>query len=185
MSLFKREINNCIQKEWTKEWHKNPTCRMTKILYPNPDRRKAKQLLNLSRKKSRRLIEAITEHNNLHYIQNKIKKTDHLCRLCEEDKETFDHFVNDCPCLRQARQVQFGLNRIEKSHLWNIKGILQCSTIKEIGLAIRGRTVTSVQTKKGPTHRCKISVTQIDPKQEAIHVVMAGGCREWVRPSDA
>ena len=57
--MFKKEISNCIQKEWTEEWQKNPACQMIKIFYPNPDRSKAKQLLNLSRKESRRLIEAI------------------------------------------------------------------------------------------------------------------------------
>ena len=134
MSLFKKEISDCIQKEWTEEWQKNQTCRMTKIFYPNPDRSKAKQLLNLSRKKIRRLIEVITGQNNLHYVQNKIKKTDHLCRLCEEGEETFDHFVNDCPCLRQARQDHSGLNKIEKSHGWAVR----VENINVIDLALKG-----------------------------------------------
>ena len=30
MSLFRKEISNCIQKEWTYDWQKNPMCRMTK-----------------------------------------------------------------------------------------------------------------------------------------------------------
>ena len=80
--------------------------------------------------KPRRLIEAISGKNNLEYVQNKIKKTDHRCRLCEEEEETFDHLVNECPCLRQARQDHFGLNKIEKSHIWNIKGILENSRIE-------------------------------------------------------
>ena len=88
LSLFKEEISNCIQKEWTEEWQKKPTCRMTKIFYPHPNRSKANQLPNISRKKSGRPIEAITGQNNLHYVQNKIEKTDHLCRLCEEEEET-------------------------------------------------------------------------------------------------
>ena len=85
MSLFKKEISNCIQREWTEEWQKSPICRMTKIFCPNPDRSTAKQLLTLSRTKSRKLIEAITGQNNLHYVENKIKKTDNQCRLCEEE----------------------------------------------------------------------------------------------------
>ena len=115
----------------------NPTCR-TKLFYPNPDRSKAKQLLNLPRKKSRRRIEAITGQNNLHYVQNKIKKTDHLCRLCEEEEETFQHFINDFPCLRQARQEHFRLSKIEKSHAWTIRRILEYSRIKEIDLGLKG-----------------------------------------------
>ena len=111
---------------------------MTEIFYPNPDRSKAKQLLNLSRNKSRRLIEPITGQNNLHYVQNKIRKKEHLCRLCEEGEETYDYFVNNCPCLRQPRQYHLGLNKIEKSHSWIIKGILEYSRIKVIDLALRG-----------------------------------------------
>ena len=111
---------------------------MTKIFYPSPDTSKARQLLNISRKKSRRVIGTITGQNNLHYVQNKIKKTEHLCRLCKEEEETFDHFVNDCPCLRQARQDHFGLNKINKSHRWTIRGILEYSRIKVIDLALRG-----------------------------------------------
>ena len=151
MSLFRKEICNCIQKEWTEEWLKNLTCRMTKIFYPNPDRTKAKQLLNLSRKKSRRLIEAITGQNNLHYVQNKIKKTEHLCRLCEDEEETFDHFVKECPCLRQARQDHFSLNKIEKRHSWTIKGILEYSRIKVIYLALRGEDSSDISTDRLPS----------------------------------
>ena len=79
---------------------------------------------DFNRKEHYKCVQAITGQNNLHYVQNKIKKTEHLSRLCEEEEETFDHFVNDCPCLRQARQDHFGPNKIEKSHGWTIKGIL-------------------------------------------------------------
>ena len=119
---------------------------MTKIFYPSMDNAKAKQLLNLTRKKSRRLIEAITGQNNLHYVQNKIKKTEHFCRLCEEEEETFDHFVNGCPCLRQARQDHFGLNKIEQSHRWTMPGILEYSRIKSIDLALRGEDSSDTST---------------------------------------
>ena len=146
MSLFKKEISSWIQKEWAEEWQNNPTCRMTKIFYPTPDRAKAKQLLNLSRKKSRRLIEAITGQNNLHYVQNKIKKTEHLCRLCEEEEETFDHFVNECPCLRQARQDHFGLNKIVRSHKWTFQGVLEYSRIKVLDKALRGEDSSDCST---------------------------------------
>ena len=85
MSLFKKEISNCIKKVRTEEWLKNQPWKMIKIFHPNPDRTKVKQLLNLSRKKSRRLVKAITGQNNLYYVQNEIKKTDHLYRLCKKE----------------------------------------------------------------------------------------------------
>ena len=50
-----------------------------------------------NREKSSRLIEIRTGQNNLHYIKNKISGDNNLFRLSEENKGTFDHFVNDCP----------------------------------------------------------------------------------------
>ena len=58
ISLFKKEICTCIHKEWTEEWQKTQTSRMTKIINPNPAR--SNQLLNITREKSTMLIEAIT-----------------------------------------------------------------------------------------------------------------------------
>ena len=71
---------------------------------------------------------------------------DHLSRLCKEEEETFIHFVNDCPCLRQARQDHFGLNKIEKSHGWTIRGILKYSRIKVIDLALKGEDSSDFST---------------------------------------
>ena len=47
-----------------------------------------------------------------------MKKTDRSCRLREEEEETFDHFVNECPCLRQHRKEYFRLNKIHQSQDW-------------------------------------------------------------------
>ena len=48
----------------------------------------------------RRLIELITGHSNLNYVQHKIDPVNvsPLCRFCEEEDETFAHLLNECPC---------------------------------------------------------------------------------------
>ena len=53
----------------------------------------------------RRFIECTTGHNNLNYLQSKICPEDvsELCRFCEEEPETFDHLLNECPCFHQAQ----------------------------------------------------------------------------------
>ena len=147
ISLFKKDINRCIRNKWTEDWQKNKPCRKTKIFYHHPDKSKANQLLNLSRKKSRRVIEAITGQNNLHHVQNKIRKTSHLCRLCKEEEDTFDHILNERPCLSQARQDHFGLIRIEQSHKWSIQGVLEYSRVKAVDLALRGEDSSDYSTK--------------------------------------
>ena len=89
----------------TAEWQQLPTCRMTKIFFPKPDKNKTKKLLKHGRAYLRRIIECTTGHNNLNYLQSKIHPEDvsELCIFCEEEPETFDHLLNECPCFQQAR----------------------------------------------------------------------------------
>lgn len=119
----------------TERWLAQKTCRMTKIFYPHPHRGKSKELSYLSRKKSRRLIEIITGQNNLHYIQNKVNKLHLLCRFCEEEEETFDHFVFECPCFETYRRERF-TNLKVGSHSWSLQDILNFSFIKTINRAL-------------------------------------------------
>ena len=60
---------------------------MTKISYPRTHKGKSKALLNMSRKKSRRIIEIVTGQNDLHYIQNKVNKTDYQSDFVKKKKK--------------------------------------------------------------------------------------------------
>ena len=71
---------------------------MTKIFYPKPHRNKAKSILKLKGTEIKTLIEIITGQNNLNYMNNKVYGSDDLCRFCEEENETYDHLINECPC---------------------------------------------------------------------------------------
>ena len=64
----------------------------------------------MGRCRLRRLIEIITGHINLNYLQSKIYPNDvsELCRFCEEEDETFEHLLNECPCfLIDRRDIIF------------------------------------------------------------------------------
>ena len=54
----------------------------------------------------RRLLELITGQNNLNYVQSKIYpgEISELCRFCEEEEETFEHLINECPCFITYRR---------------------------------------------------------------------------------
>ena len=52
--------------------------------------------------------------------------------------ETFDHFVNEFPCLPLTRQDHLNLNKIQQRHSLTIQGILEYSQMKAIDLALRG-----------------------------------------------
>ena len=95
---------------------------------PNPNL--AKKLLQLPRLKMKRLVEIITGHNNLSYFQYKIDPdVNPLCRFCEEQNETFHHFITDCPRLRQFWNNTVG--DFDKS-TWKISKLQDFSYIPEI-----------------------------------------------------
>ena len=135
-SVIKSNLNQAITKEWETEWGRENSCRMAKIFYPGVHKGKAKKLCDLTRDKSRRLIEIVTGQNNLNYIRNKITGEENLCRLCEEEEETFGHFVNDCPCRWQARRDYFGTCKILNSHEWKIDTLIKFSEIQAINEAL-------------------------------------------------
>ena len=121
-------------KQWTTEWQQLPTCRMTKIFFPNPDKNKTKKLLKHGRAYLRRIIECTTGHNNLHYLQSKIYPEDvsELCRFCEEEKETFDHLLNECPCFQQARFDILHNQPIINTLNWNSEDIRPSHTYQPL-----------------------------------------------------
>ena len=135
-SVIKFRLNQKLHDEWNNEWGKEDSCRMTKKFYPTVHKRKAKELCNFARDKSRRLIAIVTGQNNLNYIKNKINGQANLCRLCEEEDETFDHFVNDCPCLWQTRRDHFGVQQITNTHDWKIGSLIKFSEIQAINDAL-------------------------------------------------
>ena len=117
---------------------KDKTCRMTKIFFPHTHKGKSKHLISMSRTKSRRLIEIVTGQNNLHYIQNKVNRTELLCRFCEEEEETFDHLISTCPCFRNEQMETMGVRRWEGTHMWKFDAIYGFSKIKSINKALLG-----------------------------------------------
>ena len=93
---------------------------------------KAKTILKLNRGQLKTLIELITGQNNLNYMNNKVYGSEDLCRFCEEEEETFDHIINDCPCFYLDRcdllQNQPIINTLD----WDLKIILKFANIDTI-----------------------------------------------------
>ena len=135
-SHFKQQLMSGIYEKWTETWLEEKTCRMTKIFYPCPHKGKSRELLQLSRKQTRRFIEIITGQNNLHYVQNKVTGQDHLCRFCEESEETFDHLFLECPCFENLRRSQ-NLEYCSGTHTWKIQTLLNYANTSSIDKALR------------------------------------------------
>ena len=121
----------CI-RDRERRWTNDNAYRMTKIFYPKPDSNKAKKILKLNRGQLKKLIELITGQNNLNYMNNKVYGSEDLCRFCEEEEETFDHIINDCPCFYLDRcdllQNQPIINTLE----WDPEILLKFANIDTI-----------------------------------------------------
>ena len=87
----------------------------------------------------RRLIELITGQNNLNYVQSKIfpNEISELCRFCEEEEETFEHLLNECPCFITYRRDIFQSKLIVKTLDWKAKTLLEFSYIPAIEEALK------------------------------------------------
>ena len=91
----------------------------------------------------RRLLELITGQNNLNYVQSKIfpGEVSELCRFCEEEDETFEHLLNECPCfITYGRDIL--LNKpIIKTLDWKAKTLLNFSYIPAIDEALKYESI--------------------------------------------
>ena len=74
----------------------------------------------------------------LNYLQSKIYSEDVsvLCRLCEEESETFDHLLNECPCFQQARFDILHNQPIINTTKWDSADIIKFSHIPAIDVAL-------------------------------------------------
>ena len=106
----KKLISEFLYHKWREKWRALKKCRMTKIFYTGPDRRVGARVARLGREQMSIFIQAITGHNNLNYMNSLIiPNYTSLCRLCEEEDETFEHMYEDCPALWAERKEIRGL----------------------------------------------------------------------------
>ena len=105
-SWMSRTVNSLIYKEWANDWSAIKTARQTKQFYKFPSISKTNRVLKLNRYDLTRFINIITGHNNLNYHMSLVSNGDisSTCRFCLSERETFFHWVTDCPRLRTLRE---------------------------------------------------------------------------------
>ena len=132
--ISQTEISNKLKgmflNKWKLRWTASKEYKHSKKFLDSPNTIRAKKVLQLPRLKMKRLVEIITGHNNLSYFQFKVDPdVNPVCRFCEEENETFHHFITDCPRLRQLRTNTLG----QFNHKdWKINQLIQFSFIPEI-----------------------------------------------------
>ena len=78
-------------------------------------------------------IRAITGFNFLGYHQAKNNSNiSKVCRLCEQDNETFIHFITECLVLRETRNGIFLDNIPNDDMTWSINKIMEFINFTEI-----------------------------------------------------
>ncbi|KAG8283322.1 hypothetical protein J6590_021223 [Homalodisca vitripennis] len=84
--------------------------RMSRMVLQSPSSRVASNLLSLSRSMSSRVIGLITGHGHLrkHLHRVGILQEDPLCRMCDEQDETAEHLLFDCPTTAREQYAIFG-----------------------------------------------------------------------------
>ena len=123
INTTKTNIINMIEehmyKEWLIAWEKQPGCRQTKYFYPRPSKLIYKQTSKLARSQLILLIQTITGQNKLNYLSHKINPAiSELCRFCEEECETFIHFISECPVFIQLRLEVFSTRAFTNLTAW-------------------------------------------------------------------
>ena len=111
--ISKTEITNklwdLIHNKWRLRWVTSTEYKHSKKFLKKPDPILAKKILELPRLRMKRLVEIVTGHNNFSYFQFKVDPdANPTCRFCDEQNETFHHFITDCPRLRQFRADTVG-----------------------------------------------------------------------------
>ena len=123
--------------EWQHDWTSYNGGRQTKQFFPTLDKKKSSQLLTLSKTQLGRLTRLISGHNNLNYHMS-LCNPGHtsLCRLCKTERETFFHFITDCPVLLNTRQTYLSYWETNEVTDWNMDRILSFSYVPVVNDAI-------------------------------------------------
>ena len=71
------------------------------------------------------LAHLFTGHSYLRYFQHKIgHESDPYCRLCEEERETTDHFLSKCPATVLQRKETLGYFQLRGNYVLSYKKVL-------------------------------------------------------------
>ena len=136
---IKSKVEEYFYKQWSSDFVEYKGARMGKLFYKEPDKDKAKYVLKLSRIKLARFVRIISGHNSLSYFRNKVdEEVDPRCRFCEEEKEDFEHLVNDCPRFHEDRKDKFLGQIVTNDHMWSVQTLLDFSYLPGINEALGG-----------------------------------------------
>lgn len=123
--FLKQRIDQEFLTLWKQKWLHNNEAKHAKHFYRSYDPTKTKYVIKLTRARLGLFIRIVTGHNSLQAHTGKfIEAIFTRCRFCREVKETFVHFVSDCPNLRTLREEFFLDNLPTADSPWSVDKLL-------------------------------------------------------------
>jgi ribonuclease HI len=96
--------------DWAREWAENAACRQSKLFLKKPLPRCWQDLKSLSQTRTSRIIRFVTGHCHMNRHNTllaggygALDSPAALCRLCEEEPETPEHLITECPVMTTTR----------------------------------------------------------------------------------
>jgi hypothetical protein len=113
--------------EWAELWLANEHCRQSKLFLHTPDPKIWQDIKHQPHQKTSRTVRFITghcfmnRHNTLiDYGYTALDEMIAQCCLCEEEEETTEHLVTECPVLNQARLDNLYAWQLDKPPPWGL-----------------------------------------------------------------
>jgi ribonuclease HI len=102
--VVKNKIREHAYDSWEQEWGSYKSARQTKQFFPTRSQRKSKDLYTLSRLQLGKMVRLLTGHNVLNYHMSLMAPGHNPgCRYCDNSRETFFHFITECPAFSNHR----------------------------------------------------------------------------------
>ena len=137
-----------LREMWKSQWQEYDQARHSKLFLLESDRARGKQVMTLNRVDLRRLIMAITNHNNLRYHQNLHDNTiNPTCRFCRMYDETFDHFFT-CPYFQAARYQENIIWPITLEAPWEVDRLISFINNTDIKRVLDRRDLIPIRTSE-------------------------------------
>lgn len=115
-------------------WDDVEGCKLAKELLQYPDSETAKKFMTMNRQNLRTATGILTGHCHLRKHLHRMGLSDTpLCRGCEQEDETVEHILCECPTLSQIRYFLFGEYRLTQANMRELPSGDVITYFKQVG----------------------------------------------------
>ena len=118
---YREQVRKAVRGYQNEEWKKRVRGRVTKIFFPRTESHKNEKIINLPKGKLSKLIQCLTGHVHLNKQLYRLKKWESPKCKCEEEDESADHFLLQCPLYARQRWQTMGMAFVPPSMAPSIK----------------------------------------------------------------